>query len=113
MHLYKSKVKLKYERRILTMYKATVTAKGQITLPAPIRKKLNIEPGESVAFLPGENGEFRLRRVGSILDLEGCVPYSGPPITIEQMDEAVAKYVGERDEATKTRPRSAQREDAA
>jgi antitoxin PrlF len=95
------------------MHKAKVTSKGQITLPAPIRKELGIEPGESVVFLSGENGEFRLRKVGSILDLEGCVPYSGPPIAVEQMDEAVAKYVADGDEATRNSRRSARRGAAA
>lgn len=95
------------------MYKAKVTSKGQITLPAPIREELGIEPGGSVVFIPGENGEFRLRKVGSILDLEGCVPYSGPPVSIEEMDEAVANYVAGSDEATKTPRRSNQRGRAA
>jgi AbrB family looped-hinge helix DNA binding protein len=95
------------------MYRAKVTSKGQITLPAPVREQLGIEPGESVAFLPGENGEFRVKRVGSILDLEGCVPYSGPAVTIEQMDEAVAKYVGERDQATKMPSQATPRGEAA
>jgi AbrB family looped-hinge helix DNA binding protein len=95
------------------MHKAKVTSKGQITLPSAIREQLCIEPGESVVFLPGENGEFRIKRVGSILDLEGCVPYSGPPVTIEQMDEAVAKSVAEDDEATKPPRRATQRVEAA
>jgi len=41
-----------------------------------------------------------VRRAGSILDLAGCVPYSGPPVTIEEMDQAIAEHLAAQDEAT-------------
>jgi AbrB family looped-hinge helix DNA binding protein len=84
------------------MYKAKLTSKGQITLPAAVRDALGLQPGEKVVFLPGANGEFRVRRVGSIKDLYGCVQYSGPPITSEAIKEAIAEHLLELDEATKS-----------
>lgn len=82
------------------MYKAKLTSKGQITLPAAVRASLGVKAGEKILFVPGENGEFRVRKVRSILDLAGCVPYSGPPLTPEEMDQAIAEYVTAQDEAT-------------
>jgi AbrB family looped-hinge helix DNA binding protein len=82
------------------VYKAKITSKGQITLPAEVREALGVQPGDRVAFLPEADGEFRIRRAGSILDLAGCVSYSGPPVTIEEMNQAIGAYVSALDEAT-------------
>ena len=84
------------------MYKAKVTSKGQITLPAEVRQALGVQPGEKIVFLPEVDGEFRVRRVGSILDLAGCVPYSGPPVTIEEMKQAIAEHAVALDQATRS-----------
>jgi antitoxin PrlF len=44
-------------------YVATVTSKGQLTLPAAVRRELGIDPGDRVAIvIEGEEGA-RLRRV--------------------------------------------------
>ncbi|HKF50035.1 MAG TPA: AbrB/MazE/SpoVT family DNA-binding domain-containing protein [Terracidiphilus sp.] len=82
------------------MYKAKVTSKGQITIPAPMREELGMRPGEKLVFVRGGDGEFLVRREGSLLDLAGCVPYSGPPISVEEMKQAVADHATARDEAT-------------
>lgn len=84
------------------MYKAKLTSKGQITVPSAVRQALGVEPGDEIVFLDGENGDFRVRRVGSIKELYGCVPYSGPPITIEEMNQAILDHALELDEATKS-----------
>jgi antitoxin PrlF len=95
------------------VHKAKLTSKGQITIPAAVRETLGLQPGDKIVFLPAEDGVFRVRRARSILDLEGCVPYSGPPVTIEEMNEAIAEHVAALDEATKTPRRPAQTGEAA
>jgi AbrB family looped-hinge helix DNA binding protein len=83
------------------MYKAKITSKGQITLPVELRKALSVETGDSVMFVPEKNGEFRIRRAPrSILELEGCVPYSGPPVPVEEMKSAIGAYLAAQDERT-------------
>jgi AbrB family looped-hinge helix DNA binding protein len=77
------------------MYKAKVTSKGQITIPAGVRKSMGLNPGEKIVFFEGEGGEFRLRRVGSIMDLRGCLAGLLPPLTIEEMDQAIGEAVTE------------------
>lgn len=41
-------------------YEATVTSKGQITIPKEIRDRLDIEEGETVLFRFDEEGGLRL-----------------------------------------------------
>lgn len=58
---------------------ATVTSKGQITLPRSVREALGLRPGSEVEFEIGQDG-VRLRRRVSRADLEkwaGCLPASG------------------------------------
>lgn len=74
------------------MATAAVTSKGQITIPAEVRKKLGLKPGDRVRFIEGESGEFFLRpKTGSIMNLKGCVKWTGKPVTIEEMNQTIAK----------------------
>jgi len=41
----------------------TVTAKGQVTIPKPVRERLGITPGSSVHFELTEDGRVVLTRV--------------------------------------------------
>jgi antitoxin PrlF len=79
------------------MATAAVTSKGQITIPLEVRKKLGLKPGDRVSFIEGEHGEFIFRpKTGSIRDLEGCVHWTGKPVTIEEMNETIRKgWAGE------------------
>lgn len=46
-------------------FEATVTSKGQLTIPKEVRQRLNIEPGEKVIFRFDEEGGVRLVNVPS------------------------------------------------
>jgi antitoxin PrlF len=46
-----------------------LTSKGQATVPAKVRKKLHLEPGDTVIFGESEAGLICLRK-GEPLDLE-------------------------------------------
>jgi AbrB family looped-hinge helix DNA binding protein len=68
----------------------TVTSKGQITIPARVRKKLGLEQGSKVSFEPFEE-TFILRSMETdpLDGLEGFFEYSGAAHTIEEMHDAV------------------------
>jgi AbrB family looped-hinge helix DNA binding protein len=69
---------------------ATVTSKGQITIPAQMRLSLGLDAGDKIDFVEIEKGQFILKpRTASIRDLEGCVPKLDYVPTIEEMKEAV------------------------
>jgi AbrB family looped-hinge helix DNA binding protein len=44
---------------------ATVTTRGQLTLPAAVRKRLNVDSGSKVIFLE-ENGRIVIENAGMI-----------------------------------------------
>ncbi|HEY3210624.1 MAG TPA: AbrB/MazE/SpoVT family DNA-binding domain-containing protein [Actinomycetota bacterium] len=52
---------------------ATVTSKGQITLPKPVREALGLEAGDRVLFRV-HDGRAVLAKVPDFLDLAGSVP---------------------------------------
>ena len=75
------------------MPSATLTSKGQITLPKPVRDRLNLRPGDRVDFVIDEEGEIRVRTSRhDVRDLKGLLHRRGrKPVTLEQMDAAVAR----------------------
>lgn len=69
---------------------ATVTSKGQITIPKEIRDELGLTPGSKVDFVRHDDGRVELTtRSLRAVDLMGSLAYSGPTITLEQMDETI------------------------
>ena len=82
---------------------ATVTSKGQITIPVEMRKILKLKPGSRIDFYQVAEGEYVLRaRTGSILDLRGCLAGISVPVTDEEMNELIHQRAFELDEATKS-----------
>lgn len=79
------------------MSTATVTSKGQVTIPIDVRQKLGIQPGTKVEFVERAGGGYELfAATGSIRDIRGMFSWSGPPVTIEEMDDAIAEAAAER-----------------
>lgn len=42
----------------------TVTSKGQVTIPKPVRDRLNIKPGSAVDFVLADDGSVVLVKAG-------------------------------------------------
>ena len=73
---------------------STITSKGQVTLPKPVRDKLRLRPGDKIDFMLEEDGSLRVTPVtASVTQLKGMVPKPESPISLEAMDEAVAGAV--------------------
>ena len=71
---------------------ATITAKGQVTVPKPIRDKLRLRPGDKIEFILDSGDEVRVVPVtASVKQLKGMVPKPRKPVTLEQMDDAIAR----------------------
>ena len=78
------------------MPSSTVTSKGQITIPAEVRKALGLSGGDEVMFFPLGNGQFAFRpRTGSIRDLEGIVPKLDHVPSLEELSEGIEMAVEE------------------
>jgi len=79
------------------MHGATLTSKGQITLPAKMREKLRLRPGSKIVFEEQPNGDFVVRRpTVDVRSLRGILPKPPRALTIEEMDEAIGDAVVER-----------------
>ena len=73
------------------MSTATITSKGQITIPASVRNTLGVEAGDRVEFIQVEPGRFELVvATQSVTALKGLVRKPAWPITIAAMNEAIA-----------------------
>ena len=73
---------------------ATITSKGQVTLPKPVRDRLRLRPGDKIDFILEEDGCLRVTPVtASVTQLKGMVPKPESSISLEAMDEAVAGAV--------------------
>ena len=78
------------------MSTATLTSKGQITLPVEVRRALNLTPGDKIDFVATEDGFKLVVRDREIRSLRGR--FEGrvsEPVTLEQMEEAIARAAGE------------------
>lgn len=72
---------------------ATMTSKGQITLPKEIRDYLHADTGTQIHFLIDGNGMVQLKAINrSARDLEGILkPFVKRTVTIEEMNKAIRK----------------------
>ncbi len=75
------------------MASATVTSKGQITIPLKVREALGLGPGDRVEFVETGEGEFSIvPATGSVQELKGLFRgRTTKPVSIEEMDRAIAK----------------------
>jgi AbrB family looped-hinge helix DNA binding protein len=74
------------------MSAATVTSKGQITIPAKVREALGVEPGDRVEFVEVEAGRFELvPTTRSVTELKGMFGKARKRVSIEEMNEAIAR----------------------
>lgn len=71
--------------------RVTMTSKGQVTLPKPIRDTLLLEPGGTLKIILEEDGSLRVVPLTApVTCLKGMVPKPASPVSLEQMDEAIA-----------------------
>ena len=78
---------------------ATITSKGQLTLPKEIRDQLGLVAGSKLDFIVEADGSLRVRplRRGAA-DLFGLLHDPARAVTtVEQMNEAVGQYLAEDD----------------
>ncbi len=77
------------------MATATITSKGQITIPKAVRTKLGVDTGDRVEFIETADGVYQLvAATHDVKTLKGIVPKPKKPVTIEDMNEAVAEMGG-------------------
>lgn len=80
------------------MATATVTSKGQITLPKSIREHLRLDTGDVLDFIVNNEGEVVVRPLrGDIMELKGILHRPGrKPVSVEEMNAAIRAHASKR-----------------
>jgi len=78
------------------MSTATVTSKGQITIPVDIRSALKLEAGDRVDFVIGESGQVVFMPITkNITSLKGLINRPDRTVSIDDMRATIKKRGGE------------------
>ena len=73
------------------MATATLTSKGQITIPVDVRHALHVESGDRLEFIEFAPGRFEIiPRTRSVKELKGLAAKRWRPVSIDEMKRAVA-----------------------
>jgi antitoxin PrlF len=75
------------------MITATITAKGQITIPAEIRQALKLDAGDQIAFEEVAPGfyAFKPAQKMAVTVLKGMFGKPGKVVSIREMNSVIAK----------------------
>jgi len=74
---------------------ATMTTKGQVTVPKEVRDRLGLDAGSVLSFIPKDEGYFVVAKTGSARDLCGILPKPVRPISLEEMEAGIAAGAAE------------------
>jgi AbrB family looped-hinge helix DNA binding protein len=79
------------------MATAVITSKGQITIPKSVRERLGVDAGDRVEFVEAEKGVFTVvAATRDVKELKGIVPKPAKPVSVGDMNRAVARMGGRR-----------------
>lgn len=74
------------------MTTATLTSKGQITIPAEVRHDLKVDAGDRVEFIQIAPGRYEfMAATQNVTDLKGMFGKPQKPVSIDAMNKAIAK----------------------
>ena len=84
-------------------FPAKITTKGQTTVPQEVRDYLRLRTGDWIEFVIADGEVKLIAKNVSIADLAGFLgpPPRGAGATIEELDDAIGRAVGEDDERIK------------
>ena len=74
---------------------ATLSSKGQATIPKAVRERLQIKPGDRFKFFFHPEGVMILPKI-STARLKGMIPKPAQSISLEEIDRAIAEGATER-----------------
>ncbi|HEV3512016.1 MAG TPA: AbrB/MazE/SpoVT family DNA-binding domain-containing protein [Candidatus Sulfotelmatobacter sp.] len=79
------------------MASATVTSKGQITIPVRVREALGLDAGDRIEFVEIDKGKFAIvAATRSIRELKGMFhDKRRKPVSIDEMNAAIARRAAE------------------
>ena len=76
------------------MATVSVTSKGQVSIPAEVRKRLGLHPGDRVGFII-DGGEVRLVRKENRIEAAFGICKPDTSVNVEDMEEIIRQRAGE------------------
>ena len=76
------------------METSTLTIKGQVTIPAEVRRRMGLKPGDRVAFVLGD-GDVRLVRQETRIEAAFGLVKPSISLTTEQIDDVIRQRFSE------------------
>ena len=74
------------------MTTATLSSKGQITVPAAVRAAMGVDVGDRVEFVEIAPGRYEfIAATRSVTALKGMLEAPARPVSIEDMNAAIAR----------------------
>lgn len=75
------------------MATATLTSKGQVTIPVQVRTSLGLDAGDRIEFVELEKGKYAIMAAThSVKDLKGMISKPAIPVSIEDMNAAITAH---------------------
>lgn len=82
------------------MSSTTMTSKGQVTLPAAIRSRLQLAKGTELDVQATPEGNVvlipRRKKTGDLRALQGSIVYGGPSVSLEDMERGLQDAMEDR-----------------
>jgi antitoxin PrlF len=74
------------------MPSATVTSKGQVTIPKAVRQALDIKTGDRLLFRVRSDGLLEIHvQTADLLSLGGILQHDGATVSLADMEEAIGE----------------------
>lgn len=72
------------------MATATITSKGQVTLPKEVRDSLGVSAGDRINFVRAPDGRYAIVPASrSVTHLRGVGPRPATAVTLDEMEAAI------------------------
>lgn len=72
------------------MTTATMTSKGQVTIPAEIRQRMGLGTGDRIEFVELDGGEFAIRpAIDDVRSLKGLLRKPADKVSVDDMNAAI------------------------
>lgn len=73
------------------MSTATLTTKGQTTIPKDVREHLRLQPGDKLEFVMKDNVVILRAATRKVTDIKGFLPKPRRSVSLAEMDKAVRR----------------------
>lgn len=72
------------------MTTATVTSKGQVTIPVEVRQRMGLGTGDRIEFVELDTGGFAIKpAIDDVRSLKGLLRKPGKPVSVDEMNAVV------------------------